>query len=44
VSWLTLNLARLECNLHLYDYDLIDEVKSGGGGAKNLGQTNSQGP
>jgi molybdopterin/thiamine biosynthesis adenylyltransferase len=29
-SWLTLNLARLECNLHLYDYDLIDEVNLAG--------------
>lgn len=25
-SWVALNLARLECNLHLFDYDVIDEV------------------
>jgi molybdopterin/thiamine biosynthesis adenylyltransferase len=29
-SWLSLNLARLECNLHLYDYDTVSEVNLAG--------------
>lgn len=29
-SWLSLNLARLECNLHLYDFDTVDEVNLAG--------------
>ncbi len=29
-SWVALNFARLECNLHLFDYDVIDEVNLAG--------------
>lgn len=29
-SWVALNLARLECNLHLYDFDTVDEVNLAG--------------
>lgn len=30
MSWVALNLARLECNIHLYDFDIVDEVNLAG--------------
>lgn len=29
-SWVALNLARLECNLHLFDFDMVDDVNLAG--------------